>query len=511
MTSLAYPGASRRTPRPRLGVLLDQHGSDVLLGVVLTLLVAALLSRLTSDFNVDSWLALVDGRYVAAHGLPHRDTMTVIGAGARWIDQQWLAQLAEYELYRLGGLALLGVVNVLAFALPFVAAVVVARRHGARFVALAPILPIAALLAFPAREVRTQDLAIPFFVAVAALLSADSRAPSRRVWWCLPVITAWANLHGTVSLGVALVALRGVTVAARHRHALRHRPSAWLRPIGLIVGAPAAALVTPYGTAMVDYYRSTMGSSTLRQWVSEWQPLSSQPVLAVGVLAIVVLTIWAWRRRWDHTTAWEKLAMVMLTAGSVVVVRNVVFLALGAIITVAPALNPPSRPRSNEPVSPRLRRRLNGGLLAASVLALVLTAASALSRPDAALQTSGTSPAVTTAVAWATANDPSIRVLADGTLSDWLLWKDPSLTGRLAADARFEIYTPAQLNRFETTIFDLSGRWRAGAVGYRVVVLAKSADTSTMRALLREPGHRVLYADRTDIVILRAAREAARA
>ncbi|MGA9857244.1 MAG: hypothetical protein WBQ18_05230, partial [Solirubrobacteraceae bacterium] len=82
--------------------------------------------------------------------------------------------------------------------------------------------------------------------------------------------------------------------------------------------------------------------------------------------------------------------------------------------------------------------------------------------------------------------------------------------GRIAADARFEIYSAAQVDRVETALLDIGGRWHADAAGYRLVVLERAADTPTMRALLREPGHRVLFADRADIVILRTAREASR-
>ena len=56
--------------------------------------------------NVDSWLTLVAGREIVEHGLPHRETLTVIPAGREWIDQQWLAQLVFYGLVRASGLGL---------------------------------------------------------------------------------------------------------------------------------------------------------------------------------------------------------------------------------------------------------------------------------------------------------------------------------------------------------------------------------------------------------------------
>ncbi len=33
------------------------------------------------------------------HGLPRRDTLTIVSEGRHWIDQQWLGQLALYGLH----------------------------------------------------------------------------------------------------------------------------------------------------------------------------------------------------------------------------------------------------------------------------------------------------------------------------------------------------------------------------------------------------------------------------
>jgi hypothetical protein len=41
--------------------------------------------------------------------------------------------------------------------------------------------------------------------------------------------------------------------------------------------------------------------------------------------------------------------------------------------------------------------------------------------------------------------DPATRVLASTQVADWLLWRDPSLRGRLAYDVRYEIYRRATL------------------------------------------------------------------
>src|SRR5438309_4436867 len=52
----------------------------------------------------DSWMTLVSGREIARHGIPHVETLTAIAHGRAWIDQQWLAHLAFFETWRLGGM-----------------------------------------------------------------------------------------------------------------------------------------------------------------------------------------------------------------------------------------------------------------------------------------------------------------------------------------------------------------------------------------------------------------------
>src|SRR5207249_2441328 len=50
------------------------------------------------------------------------------------------------------------------------------------------------------------------------------------------------------------------------------------------------------------------------------------------------------------------------------------------------------------------------------------------------------------AQAVATAAGPHGLVLADDVHSDWLLWKEPQLAGRLGYDVRFELLTPARIS-----------------------------------------------------------------
>src|SRR4051795_1049396 len=122
-TTAARPGAVGR-----LAVLLEENGLVVIaLGAFAIVFVLAL----RKDLAIDGWMALVSGRWIAQHGLPTHDMLTVWTHGRRWIDQQWLAQLALYGLWRLGGLKLALLVHALLVMSGLVGAALIARRNGA--------------------------------------------------------------------------------------------------------------------------------------------------------------------------------------------------------------------------------------------------------------------------------------------------------------------------------------------------------------------------------------------
>jgi hypothetical protein len=374
-------------------------------------------------------------------------------------------------------------------------------------------LPLCLWLMIPSREVRTQEFIIPLFVAVVYLLARDVRAPgaSRRVYWCLPILALWANLHGTVTLGVGLVGLRGLTMLWERRQLLLRERRQWRRPLTLIIGAPLCMLATPYGLGILSYYKTMFIDSSVRHAVTEWQPITTAWIIAVPCLVLVGIAIWAFGRYQKRTRLWEQLALLVLAAGSIEVIRNVLFFALAALVILPQWFDRGSDPAEagNETpvaaVSDRVRPRINAALALTAAFALVLAIAATLVRPSSTYELSYERTGVLTAIQKAEHADPSLKVLADVRFADWLLWRDPSLRGKVANDARFELLSAQQISRMQA-VFSVAGlNWKQGANGYRLLVLDRKYDPDTVQAFTREPGARVLYDDGERIVILRAA------
>jgi hypothetical protein len=76
-------------------------------------------------------------------------------------------------------------------------------------------------------------------------------------------LAVWGNLHGSATLGAALVLLRGLDRAARGR-----RRSG----LALAAFAPTMLFVSPYGGSLLGYYHSTLFNPAFGSMLNEWQP-----------------------------------------------------------------------------------------------------------------------------------------------------------------------------------------------------------------------------------------------
>src|SRR5262249_23612813 len=274
------------------------------------------------------------------------------------------------------------------------------------------------------------------------------------------------------------------------------------------VGGPLCLLATPYGTAIVGYYHDTLFNSQFRKIVTEWRPVSDTEILAVPFFLLAGGLLWALGRNARRLTAFEPLTLLALMAAGVTALRNVAWFAFAALMLGALAIDPGVRRRMGNRDVTRLRlNRLLAILGAVAVVALTITTLTAGDKrftdtyPDAALA----------AVRQATQADNALRIYAQEKYSDWLLWRDPALRGKVAYDARFEMLTHDELKRVAKLSGVVGLDWKRNAHGYRLLVLKTnpSGPDTASSAFLHEPGIRTLYRDDDALVLLRRADQAA--
>lgn len=500
--SVTTPALSGDTKTP--GSLLTRLTSAAAAESYPVLLVsgAAILMLLGVGFFVtpDTWLALVSGRVVAESGPPSTDTLMAWTSGREWIDQQWLGQLAVYELWRAGGLGLVGLVHVAVVIATFALIVVASRRRGGspRHVALVGLLAVLPI-AIVAGNIRTQTFAIALFGLLLWLLSEDSRAPSRRVLWCLPLLVLWANVHGSVVLGAGLVTLAATLHVARGARARTTGPA--VHGASLFALTAVALLCTPYGFSLFSYLADVFGNSEIAAIAPEWMPTALEPAhvpfYMLGALTLVLLG-----RQRGELTAFEQLALVLLLAGALSAERNLAWFALAALL-----LTPPLLASGGERDSARPPVGLAAAVSASAAVAVVVAAIVGVGNVEQ--QVGSRFPdAAAAVVAEATQRDASLDVLAHPRYSDWLIFRQPSLKGRVAFDIRYELLTAAELRRFRRMRYQIGADWLAALGSTRLLVLDTSEKPldelpSTARVLLRQPTSRQLYAGNDISVILR--------
>jgi hypothetical protein len=477
--ALGRPGAVSVSPfSGRVRALLER---DALAIVVIAVWASVLAVSMPLLIVQDTFLAFVDGRLIAQHGLPHVDTLTYWTFGRPWTDQQWGSHLVLYEIARHGGLRTALVAGILCVVAALVVAAVASRKLGAsmRSAAFGLLLPLVG--ASWLTQVRTQSLALVPFVVVYGLLAMDARRPGRRVLLVLPLLVVWANLHGSVVLAAGLTALYGLT--------LLRRPDARRRAPLLVVGAPLCVLASPYGLHLIGYYHTMLLSAPLGEFVQEWRPPSVGTGTAFFFISAFLMTA-LWSRHQRTLTSFERWAIVLLLVGAMTAVRNAVWFELAAAISF-PRLLDAAWP-SQIVLTPRLRR-VNVLLASVAAVGAVLIVGAQFARPTAWLE-HGRSPAAARAIA-ATAG-PHGLVLADEEHADWLLWQEPSLAGRVAYDIRFELFDRRELTQIRSLLQGSRPVWQRCGVNARVVTFAHASERlHAVEQGLLAPGTRLLLND----------------
>jgi hypothetical protein len=435
----------------------------------------------------DTWLTLMAGREVVEHGLPSTETITLLGQGATWTDQQWLAQVVFYGAHGLAGMRAVLLLDVLLVLLALALATATARTSAASSRSTF-LIGLLAVVAGPwGWTIRAQSAALPLYAGVLWLLvDASRRGVRRRTLLVLPLLVLWANLHGSVVLGA------GLTVLLALVELVRARRLSWA-PVGLALLAPLCVLATPYGWDIVAYYDLMLVDAPFAPILREWQWSSPSGTTALfWLLAVVGAALLVFRRCRSRLTFYEVAVLVVTFAGAVQAVRGVIWFALACAAILPVALD--GLLTKADVDAPRVNRVISIVSLAGLAVAIL-----AFLAHSASWYVSDWSEQRVAAVRNVT-RDPATKLWATDGTADWLLWRIPDLRGRLAYDVRFELYDKPTLDRI-VQYGTRRGDWKSLLDGYRVVVVDDRAHLRTLRA---EPGAKIVYRDDEIAVVVRA-------
>lgn len=321
------------------------------------LLIANSFSYLDPDFG---WHLRFGEIIWQTKNIPHDQIFMWTLAGKNWVDHEWLGNLLLYGLWSAGGY---GLVTVFFAALPLLAIIIANRFIFARkaFTAegmfLVAFLEAAAFFAMRGHlGVRLQEFTFLFLVLLLILIQKTrSEARSRALWWIIPLVYAWACLHGGFLIAFAVVG--GWLI---YEWAIHIKPAYWARfgaqPLatrrllqynGIALIAFLVSGATPYGLELYSFlggYRDTYYMSYIREWLS---PLTypvnyAQLVANIGVAG---LAVWAlMQRRANSLLAFLSAAAFLLLAFRsmrhfpLLVATTIIFIFPIALPSLAPSL-----------------------------------------------------------------------------------------------------------------------------------------------------------------------------
>lgn len=288
----------------------------------------------------DFWWHLRTGQLIfETRAIPHADIFSHTAQGKEWVTHEWLAEVLIYAIYKLFGWGGL----VVSFSCVMTAALWIAYRRAAQlaphpYVAGGAVL-LGTLATAPMWGVRPQMISFLFTSIYLSVLGdyARRRVQTKELWWLVPLMFVWANMHGGYALGLALIGLTGAGLALeelmrekRERQlAVRVRPLLWL--------FAACALVVPLnpnGLRMFSYPFETLVSHAMHAYIEEWftpnfhliisQPLAllmfaTFAVLALspkraspGELLLLCVSCYAALRAWRNIPLFALVAMPLL-------------------------------------------------------------------------------------------------------------------------------------------------------------------------------------------------------
>jgi hypothetical protein len=202
------------------------------------------------------------------------------------------------------------------------------RRSGANALGGAVVLLVVMVGSLPVLVIaRSQLFSLLLFPALIALLRAEARSLSLRIWLLPPLLALWSNLHGAVLVGLA--------VAAAYLTFERGRRQPLLAG-AVFVASTLALCATPALQHTPDYYAGLLQNEAARRGEGLWAPLSLTSgfdlLLVAAAIGLIVLALRA------RPTLWEAIALAGLAVLTVKTARSGVWLLFFAAAPAARSL-----------------------------------------------------------------------------------------------------------------------------------------------------------------------------
>ena len=296
--------------------------------VVLLTMVFVLAVRQSVSVDPDLWWHLKAGQQIIdTRSVPHTDDYSFTKQGSEWVAHEWLSEVIMNAIYRLTGLV--GLVTI--FSLVIVVALwLTYRRCDGRPYAAGIAILLAAAASSPLFGVRPQMLTLLLASIYIVLLERfDPKEQSRRLWWLVPLMLLWVNLHAGWALGLAVIGLYLVRAVL---------DGEWdhVRPLVIVLLVCTATVpLNPNGFRMFSYPYETLTSASMAAFIQEWASPDFHKITYLP-LAIFLLSTFGAMALSPTRARLGEIFLVLITAlGALRSVRHIPIFSLFAAPVLA--------------------------------------------------------------------------------------------------------------------------------------------------------------------------------
>jgi hypothetical protein len=285
------------------------------------LMVFALAVRQSAYIDPDLWWHLQAGQdIVQSQSIPKVDTYSFTKAGSEWVAHEWLSEVVMYAIFRAGGWG--GLLFVFSALIALTLYLTYRRCDGKPYVAALAIL-LAAASSSPLFGIRPQMITFllaAIFIGLLSRYAADGQ--SRRLWWIVPLMLLWVNLHAGWALGLGLIGLFLISLLLDRKWQLAPR-------LGLILLIGTAMVpLNPNGFRMFSYPFETLTSPSMAAYIQEWASPDFHQVMFLP-LALLLLMLLAALALSVRRPAASELFMLLVTGfGALRSARHIPIFAL---------------------------------------------------------------------------------------------------------------------------------------------------------------------------------------
>lgn len=246
----------------------------------------------------DFWWHLKTGEYIVKNlSIPRIDFYSFTVPGKQWVAHEWLSEVIFYLIYTRAGfntlIFIFTVLTVLAFWIVF------SRTRAHPFVkGFAVLLSVWSIL--PTIGVRPRAFTLLFAGIYLALLHRFVRErQTRAIWWLVPLMIVWVNLHAGYLIGVVLIGVVIAGVVLDAWFAGEKLGSQWslLKTLLLVFLACLLAVnLNPQGPRIFvfpfEFFLSPVQQNQITDWLSpDFHQKELFPLLLLMLLTIAALAL----------------------------------------------------------------------------------------------------------------------------------------------------------------------------------------------------------------------------